>query len=811
MHYQDAHSICRAIYQDVQSPFKMNFFDPDVKVCAAWPFCSSCTNMKIGECRYIFPTNVMTYVDDKSHQLKICACQVFACDLPWDPAQWASKCISDSIQCVNFPMAPYAGPFCNIIQSVYFHVKFVPMEFSKQSFFIPGIVIVVEDETGVHQYEKKLLHNMHVNDEYIDYDFVHKDTKYFFGASKKKDSVCIRYYGTDVIKKHVIEDNCVPIPTLDGIVFLKKEHFSSIKSDSKLSDLPIKFKDNIAYFGDITNLDEMVNKLLGVRVVQSVKDNNYTLKTTRYKCKQSDNTVDSNCGSHHVKCISFPFGKYQIKESDNTYVFINELPKILRRYVVVENGDYSRNIKCSDEYFLDLQTMTQENLNNAIVKNDIFTFSKEMFNYYRDKGITPCYKKNFKNLYFYESGFFSVTSDNLNKKKCSHPITQYYSENDSFVGCDYRYAYIDGTFYYLNASYRELEQNNIKITVRDLYDQGLCIDYFDKSLYFIAYKKPKDGANSNKRHVDNNKTSTDNVINNGNDETIKDITKNSTDIDTKYVNKASTDNVISDNETVIDYYNNFYVEEDIDKIKSIDGTKISGISKNVVVNTGDVKYIYNNLQLGKIYQECSFLKMEIWGGGQAANKIDSVITLGRPGEYVIGLLDSKKIQEYSTYNLVITIGQGGTQYGENGKSTYIELCNSKVCERLITAKGGGDLSVREVPSSHVFYHSVVSGRSSISDDVIASLTKRYSVLLPYFSLDISYFAKNEFFDYIFNHSYVLKSFALNNYINCVERKLYFERYKVFFPGAGGCVNIEKGIADIGSNGAAILTCEKWQS
>ncbi|KJV69495.1 hypothetical protein [Candidatus Neoehrlichia procyonis] len=739
---KDAHSACGAIYQDVRSSIDGNFFNPDITVCAAWPFCYSCTNMKAGECRYVFPTNVMAYIDDKSGKSKICMCQVFACDLPWDPAQWVKKCIPNSVKCVESPIAPYIEPFCNIIkEDEYFNVKFVPMEFSKQNFFTPGVVVVVEDNTGIYKYEKKLVDNKYINDKYMSYDFVHQGTKYFFEASKKEDLVCIRYYGTDVSKKLAIENNCLPIPTLDGIMFLKKEQFLSIKSNGDVNNLPIKFKNNIAYFGDDNNIDDLVNNLLRAKVVYPVKDNDYKLQTIQHK-------------RTNAKCISFPFKKYTQKEHTNTYLLINALPRILRRYVSIENGKHYRYIKCSDVYSLDLQTMRQEDINDAIVRNNVFTFSKRMFYGNVRHGVvgTPCEDENLRDFYVYEEGIFDIT------EQCSNPVTIYYNSNESFKGCDYKYASVDGSLCYFNASYKSSKENNMQVSLRDLYDQELCIDNFKKSGYLITYRKTKNSIVSN----------------------------------------------VSSSYLVTDYYDRSFDEKGVSEIKN------GGKQQDIVVNTGDIKHIYNS-PLKHLYGNCDFLKIEVWGGGQAASKKGSVMVLGRPGEYAVGILSNKKIQEYSSYNLIINVGSGGINNGQNGKSTYVELCNNEAkCERLITAKGGGDLSVREVHSSSIIYHSIVPGTSAVSDNIAVDLTKKYNVLVPYFSLNISLFAEKQFFDYIFNHSYVLKDFALRNHESCIQR-LYWERYKVFFPGAGGCINIKQGIADIGNNGAAILTCEQWKN
>ncbi|WP_155736515.1 hypothetical protein, partial [Anaplasma phagocytophilum] len=93
-------SDCKAAYQGVSDQPMREYSHllpeedlPKLRVCGASPQCENCFNMAPGDCRYLFPTNVMVYTEKRDNNAEsVCACQVFACHLPWDPLGWARKC-----------------------------------------------------------------------------------------------------------------------------------------------------------------------------------------------------------------------------------------------------------------------------------------------------------------------------------------------------------------------------------------------------------------------------------------------------------------------------------------------------------------------------------------------------------------------------------------------------------------------------------------------------------------------------------------------------------------------------------------------
>ncbi|WP_238523306.1 hypothetical protein [Anaplasma centrale] len=118
-----------------------------IDVCAAWPACDTCSRMYEGDCRHVYPSFVMVYSahDDTKGAEQICACKVKSCYLPWDSTEWEKNCYQQ-LGCFDKAVATEAGPFCNVLPRHHrpTTVRFVPLEFSKQSYWIPGFVAIVE-------------------------------------------------------------------------------------------------------------------------------------------------------------------------------------------------------------------------------------------------------------------------------------------------------------------------------------------------------------------------------------------------------------------------------------------------------------------------------------------------------------------------------------------------------------------------------------------------------------------------------------------------------------------------------------------
>ncbi|QLL67031.1 hypothetical protein O998_04760 [Anaplasma phagocytophilum str. Norway variant1] len=157
-------SDCKAAYQGVSDQPMREYSHllpeedlPKLRVCGASPQCENCFNMAPGDCRYIFPTNVMVYTEKRDNNAEsVCACQVFACHLPWDPLGWARKCTTH-LGCFSKPLRTSVGDLPQALvgrSSRNASVTFSPMSFLYQSYGTPGVVanIYVGDKLKRREY-----------------------------------------------------------------------------------------------------------------------------------------------------------------------------------------------------------------------------------------------------------------------------------------------------------------------------------------------------------------------------------------------------------------------------------------------------------------------------------------------------------------------------------------------------------------------------------------------------------------------------------------------------------------------------------
>ncbi|MGN7661005.1 MAG: hypothetical protein ACTJLK_00015 [Anaplasma sp.] len=216
-----------------------------MKVCGAWPSCGNCSTLYTGDCKYIFPTYVTVYEkrDENNGRSKLCACKVLACNLPWDPSGWNKSCFAE-LGCFNKPFLRAPGPFCPCLQGKdRMKVKFVPLQFSEQSFWRPGIVAIVEQSGRVsgkstygvskhiirpigdsvedqstqktgplkegYQYHT---HGPAIRMIYQDYSFKSDGIEHYLKLRRSRDSICVKYYGTDSERVTELLEECLPIP-----------------------------------------------------------------------------------------------------------------------------------------------------------------------------------------------------------------------------------------------------------------------------------------------------------------------------------------------------------------------------------------------------------------------------------------------------------------------------------------------------------------------------------------------------------------------------------------------------------------------
>ncbi|MFV9921552.1 MAG: hypothetical protein AB8U72_02510 [Anaplasma ovis] len=233
-----------------------------INVCAAWPACGTCVRMYEGDCRHVYPSFVMVYsAHDTEGAEQICACKARSCYLPWNSTEWDKNCYQQ-LGCFDKAVAQTAGPFCNVLPRHHrpTSVRFVPLEFSKQSFWRPGFVAIVESwehkdgaiikkvskhvihpggpdgergtiatatttdsasqQNGQNAQESKKEHSWHteghsIDEEARDYSFSDNGNTHRLKARRVQDTVCVGYYGEDKDRESEISSSCVPIPAME--------------------------------------------------------------------------------------------------------------------------------------------------------------------------------------------------------------------------------------------------------------------------------------------------------------------------------------------------------------------------------------------------------------------------------------------------------------------------------------------------------------------------------------------------------------------------------------------------------------------
>ncbi|MDB1135676.1 hypothetical protein PGW94_03675 [Candidatus Anaplasma sp. TIGMIC] len=210
-----------------------------------------------------------------------------------------------------------------------------------------------------------------------------------------------------------------------------------------------------------------------------------------------------------------------------------------------------------------------------------------------------------------------------------------------------------------------------------------------------------------------------------------------------------------------------------------------------VKNTNPGTYI---LEVSPYNASCDFLKIELWGGGEAGSL---PVGGGRSGEYVMGILKPEpKKQKYLTIN----VGRGGTAdiadsagKRDHGRSTVVSLCDSpkdKTCPITLIARGGGHVASKINPTglNALTHYRLAEG--------IASGISKDEVYLPYQNDK-----KSAGRTHVSDVGCVRGSNDNGTDIKAVARSL--------LPGAGGCARTDVGLVQSGAHGMVRVTCEKW--
>ncbi|GAT78866.1 hypothetical protein EHRUM3_10990 [Ehrlichia ruminantium] len=427
----------------------------------------------IGECKGTGDglINFVVYADENDFfHPQLCICRVSSCNnLSEIKSDWHLTCSSRAI-CHAMPKRSYPIPFCSGIFQDKDIIRFVPIEFSSQTFFNPGIRIIELKKGKMYEDEVFLSYN----------DFLVKNGRLEFTGD---------FYG---FKAYMVDGNkicienpqepqplrCVPIPVLTQLV-LSKYKYNQMKIQF-LGTAPLKesiIRDNIdLIIRPKINLNNHQFYLKGK--LQDNKIFNLSNCCMDGKIKyQRDNRVQVKCidGINEFNTV---FG-YTLKIHEgkyDRYIWLRPLYSRMVRYARTRNKKY---IQCAD-YEHDLKDKKQDFLDRVLINEDGYYFFSNAVNtdvklnmYEEDN---PC--NNLENsFYLYQNYKLRLR----NEKSWEFPpevLTQYYSEQGYFSADVVRF---------FNADSKEEISLDVKLQndleLLDYYSMGMCVDNFKNVIY----------------------------------------------------------------------------------------------------------------------------------------------------------------------------------------------------------------------------------------------------------------------------------------------------------------------------------------
>ncbi|WP_240729897.1 hypothetical protein [Ehrlichia minasensis] len=716
------------------------------------------TVIKAGECRTagVKGSPHIAYFDTSNFAYhKLCVCGVSSCeDLPDKQSEWSTKCETTAV-CEKTVQKLLPLQFCNILFEEKNRIRFVPIEFSRQMFFDPGIRLIVVDNGKLYK-----------QDFFLGIGFISRDCEVTFAGKLYKfkiykvgyDRICADYYDQENFLTR-----CVPIPMLPKPVLHEEE-------DRKMK---ISFSDRLIITQDMLVRDEIVDHF-GIRIVRpKINFDNHQFYLYK-KCRDGkvlklneycrDDAVGQIRHQHDdkvtVKCIdgiNTTFG-YVLKSHDvyDKHTWLKPLPDKMVRYVLTGKKQY---IQCAD-YEYDLTNKDQDFLDSILINEDnYYFFSDEQhrnkkLNLYQDDN--PC--NNLKNsFYLYQNTKLKV-ADSKSTVLPPEVFTQFIKSDsldsnvEHFSIEDQKISYADPVIKsyrfdthvlrYFNVDNNEILSLDPKLQLElqplDYHSMGMCIDNFESTTYV-----PEKITESDKNFDSNLPAQGDN--------------------------------------------------------KSV----------HVLLHYPKLAGIY------KVPDKCDFIKVEMLGGGQPG-KIDVKSWIGKegqPGEYVMGMFKTKKSDKYFVKISFKEMENASSKSGNDehlkdnnyvGMDTVVEFCkkderlyDGEVCEVQLTANGGGKLqhdikkniiSNNLVRNKRMLYYRVVNGHvSRRSENVPHDKRIRF---IPYQD-----FMTEALWEEIGKDE-------------CKSGKLFAENNSKYF-GAGGCVDVSTGSTEKGASGMVKITCEDW--
>lgn len=503
---------------------------------------------------------------------------------------------------------------------------------------------------------------------------------------------------------------------------------------------------------------------------------------------------------------------YDTDELCTDRVRVKKKPKKLRRYIVVRSGDVQKRIRCGDKYDIDLRTIGQNVLDKAEINGNRFKFSSEYLSgmSFAMAGSDPCVNPEYDIVYFYEDGGF-ITDVDL--KKCSNPVEEHYAPGKSISGCEYDYVRTDNYEPYLASVPGRV--GNASIVPLSVYEQGLCVDNFRSTWFVPAYKQLGEGE-----------------LKQPGDLTQPYKTEEFCKWD--YGCEVGTGGNM---ESTSSSQDSRFVVRTVYRYPVVELM----MPQELAESADDADFLFGK-NLG-----CSLYKVEMWGGGQAAvvDKISNRRRSGRPGQYVMLVLNFKELLKKHSppllremkpsqsqfggsgasqtncagckYSLVMKIGEGGsTKPGsEKGGDTILQLCvdgnasgGAQVAGRAATSYseecyevakavggGGGALGIPPKFTDFVVYYRTITG-DVLSDDAGArSLLESHSAMFTKFSMTMNVraskrgaFAQQDFRERVknilSNRGYFDGRSLPSEF--CLHKSKRSENLDVLIPGMGGC-------------------------
>lgn len=512
---------CRAWYHQIYTPPSMltsdGFFDPKIRVCAAWAQCNDCWDVPPGYCGYMWPANVFVYdlwpdpakrpcnsdceggcTDCSPEEPLICACQTFSCYLPWDPAQWAKSCMAGSeLGCIKRPLAPGPPPFCNSFESDA-EIRIIPVAFSDQSFFSPKIKTIITDVRS--STNKVFSVKFDKAEESAKQTISHEGVNYLFTTSKLGiESTCLNYYGSDTATP-LMANRCFPSPLPE------KPVVSRSASNPEMINIKFSNCDGSSYCSQDLAAGQDLIVGSGIKVIHPVIKDDHTFSLTltcedgsavqNGKCQDSrapiSNYLSGSRGAGGAICLAgwpaYP-AEYFVKRGGQHH-WLKTFGKKLVRSAVLSPS--SRPVKCTDAFSLSMGDLSQSKLDGMDPYAGGYYKFRDESKPIAPSSSNPCEES--MSVYMYEESLY------LDKEftECEDVLVQEYGgKKHNF--CVTRYYDEDSMQLFFQT---KLEAESSALMARDPYNSNLCVDNFSRSNYLEVNKDQFFTANTSDKKCD---------------------------------------------------------------------------------------------------------------------------------------------------------------------------------------------------------------------------------------------------------------------------------------------------------------------